>query len=700
MQAFHFDLTKAYESGKDKVDELPPVEIPDVEPEVPEDVPNAEEVEEDDDDDPVVDEEENEDMDDEDEDATNNNAVEKPTLLSKIKASRVIFSIHRDILPGLYKILTMRPQSDSVHKVNRKSLGPDRDEEDLMKVPVALTIVQLLQKLPSNLLERNLPSLFTKVCTFCRSKLESVRKLTRETLQKIMSTLGARYLGVLTKEMKTLLSRGFQAHVLAFTLHAVLVALRESFSKGDLDHCTLELVDVFSEDLFGETAEEKDVAKIQSKVAEARSQKSYDAFCILAQYISEKYLLNLVMPAKDVLATSLSHKLVFKASECLRHIALGLADNRFVTATSLLTFAYGVVSQSISALAPPTKQEKKSKLLIPEKPDCYIIPKEPRKRLSSEKKTAAVTNANIIVEFGLRLYQVLLKRERLRREGEDAKPHLDAVVPLMAKCLTSEHVKLNSLSLQCLTFLIKMDLPAIKHHITSVTSSVFSLLHKYAAQGMGKGDNYELVLAAFKYVGVLLRDVKDHTLLPEQLATLLLYVEQDLHDHSRQASAFLVLKAILHRKLQCGQLTDVMSGVAKLAFTSYHINVRVQAKQAYITYLYEYPLEKSALEDHLSFILSQLDYEILEGRDCALDMIDAILNTFPKSFVADTCDLVFVSLAARLINEPTPELRKKIATLLKQLVTGVDGNHGEKLLDICLTWMKDAKVLFKYTFIV
>jgi hypothetical protein len=85
--------------------------------------------------------------------------------------------------------------------------------------------------------------------------------------------------------------------------------------------------------------------------------------------------------------------------------------------------------------------------------------------------------------------------------------------------------------------------------------------------------------SVFQYVGVLLRDVRDYTFLPEQLATLLLYVEQDLHDHSRQASAFLVLKAILHRKLQCGALGDVMMGVAKLAITSYHINVRVQAKQ-------------------------------------------------------------------------------------------------------------------------
>lgn len=359
LDAFHFDLSKAYDGNKVEVELPEPVEHDDT-------TVDKEALEENDDE--VLSDNENEDE---------PKSISAPCImvLSKTKAARVIFSIHRDILPGLYKILVMKAQGDSVHKVNRKSLGPDRDEEDLMKIPVALAIVKLLQKLPIHLLERNLPSLFTKLCTFCRCKLESVRKLTRETLQKIMSTLGARYLGLLTKEMKALLSRGFQAHVLAFTLHSVLVALKASFTQGDVDHCTLELIEVFSEDLFGETAEEKDVAKIQSKVAEARSQKSYDAFCILAQYVSEKYLLNLVLPAKEVLSTSLSHKLIFKASECLRHIALGLADNRFVTLTSQMTFAYGVVSQSIAALAPPAKEEKKSKLLTPERPDCYIIPK-------------------------------------------------------------------------------------------------------------------------------------------------------------------------------------------------------------------------------------------------------------------------------------------------------------------------------------
>lgn len=115
------------------------------------------------------------------------------------------------------------------------------------------------------------------------------------------------------------------------------------------------------------------------------------------------------------------------------------------------------------------------------------------------------------------------------------------------------------------------------------------------------------------------------------------------------------------------------------------------AFQAYITYLYEYPLDKHVLESHLSFILSQLDYEILEGRDCALDMIRSVMDTFPRTFVADNCELVYISLAARLINDPEPEIRKKIAGLLRSLMSLVDVNSGEKLLDICLTWMRDEK---------
>lgn len=83
-----------------------------------------------------------------------------------------------------------------------------------------------------------------KTCTFLKSHLDSVRRVTREILQKIMITLGPKYLGLLISEMSTLLSRGFQVHVLVYTIHSILVSLKESFQPTDIDKCLLTILDV------------------------------------------------------------------------------------------------------------------------------------------------------------------------------------------------------------------------------------------------------------------------------------------------------------------------------------------------------------------------------------------------------------------------------------------------------------------------
>lgn len=43
------------------------------------------------------------------------------------------------------------------HKVNRKKTGIEREEEDLVRVPLSLAVVKLLQRLPVGILEANLP---------------------------------------------------------------------------------------------------------------------------------------------------------------------------------------------------------------------------------------------------------------------------------------------------------------------------------------------------------------------------------------------------------------------------------------------------------------------------------------------------------------------------------------------------------------
>jgi U3 small nucleolar RNA-associated protein 20 len=132
-----------------------------------------------------------------------------------------------------------------------------------------------------------------KICTFLKSRLESVRRTTREVLQNIMLTLGPDYLHYLLKEMNALLTRGFQVHVLVFTIHAVLVTLKPLFKPGHMSSNLSSILSVCKIDLFGPSAEEKEIAGIVRNVSEAKSTKSFDIFHILGEFIDEGiYLYN------------------------------------------------------------------------------------------------------------------------------------------------------------------------------------------------------------------------------------------------------------------------------------------------------------------------------------------------------------------------------------------------------------------------
>lgn len=62
----------------------------------------------------------------------------------------------------------------------------------------------------------------------------------------------------------------------------------------------------------------------------------------------------------------------------MRHIVLGLVDNKFVTTEALLIFAYGTASESIPALLSGLKKEepkeKPKQVHLEERVDSYLIP--------------------------------------------------------------------------------------------------------------------------------------------------------------------------------------------------------------------------------------------------------------------------------------------------------------------------------------
>ena len=88
--------------------------------------------------------------------------------------------------------------------------------------------------------------------------------------------------------------------------------------------------------------------------------------------------------------------------------------------------------------------------------------------------------------------------------------------------------QLSTLSLQCLNWLLKIDLPLIRSLVSDICASIFNILHKYSVAHLSKGENYDLVMASFKAMSVLVRDVKHFVIAPEQLKVLLIIIKNSI----------------------------------------------------------------------------------------------------------------------------------------------------------------------------
>jgi len=243
LDSFHFDLSRAAERESKVVQESTSIKKIGKSSQK---VTQKDKIENDQDD--VANEMETDDV-DENESPDNENTeliLEKMHVLCPSTAIKIIKAISIGLLPQLNMNLAQYSESDRSHKMNKKQTEYDKEEMEILKIPVALAVVKLLKKLPENMLEENLQSVFMKLCTFLKSRLESVRRVTRETLQNIMITLGTSYMSMLLNEMTALLTQGFQVHVLIYTIHAIFVSLSEHFKKGHMDSCLPYILEVIA----------------------------------------------------------------------------------------------------------------------------------------------------------------------------------------------------------------------------------------------------------------------------------------------------------------------------------------------------------------------------------------------------------------------------------------------------------------------
>ena len=125
-----------------------------------------------------------------------------------------------------------------------------RDEAEApMRMPMAEGIAVIVQALPEEEKAADVSSLITALAQILRSKAQDVRDLTRSTVINIAVALGTPYLATVVRELKSALARGPQLHILAFTLHSLLLKMTSLAGGVNVDACLDSAVPIVYDDI-------------------------------------------------------------------------------------------------------------------------------------------------------------------------------------------------------------------------------------------------------------------------------------------------------------------------------------------------------------------------------------------------------------------------------------------------------------------
>ncbi|KAJ1974184.1 U3 snoRNP protein, partial [Dimargaris xerosporica] len=620
------------------------------------------------------------------------NHPQAETQLSKTVHDAVLYQIFPDII--------------------RYVRGRD-DETEGNRISLVYPMVRLLHRLPSQAFRKHGPALLTVLCRAMKSPQPKVRDEVRQVLIKTMQLLGPEYLEYVVSQLQTFLIRGYQRHVLTYTVYVVIkhTVSATVHRLGNFDGCLDRAVQLFTEEVFGTLAEEKKVVDIVNKTPEARQAKGGQGFRLLASCTSFRHLGKLLVPLKGFMSETNDITVMRTVNQVLSQVAKGIVANPRATLQDVLVFSHGLITRNLSLTTEikATKSNKvimgggktKWRVLTPAREDDVYTVYASRDQARQES-TYFKNNVHRFIEFGMSLLLRTLRSSSVEPEDEDdvehgasptcdkSNPHhlalLDPFVDVVGNCLYSNYQKILSQALEIMGYLYELPLPAVKPTVQLLVDRTFELLQ------MTGSTHSRVVPSCFRLLTLLLQKYADATTVTEpQLLYVLNLILPDIDDNEVPDTTFAILQAIIGRRFVVTEMYQVMERVARRMVTHYDKRVRQRCREVYFQFLLEYPQSQHRLNNQVQFLVQNLKFEFQTGRESVLEMLNTMATELNDDVLDPYIDLLFMALMTVLVNDRSKECRAMAAHLIQRLLLRMSSQQLDRVATVLNRLCRNAR---------
>ncbi|KAG5925649.1 hypothetical protein E4U42_004097 [Claviceps africana] len=547
----------------------------------------------------------------------------------------------------------------------------EKDESEVSyRVPVGVVVVKMLKLLPSEQIDQKLAGVLTDICHILRSKAWEAREMARDTLVKIAVVLGSSYFGFLLKELRGALTRGYQLHVLSYTMHSILVATVPTFAPGDLDHCLPAVVTVIMDDIFGTIGQEKDAEGYTTQMKEIKSSKSQDSMELVAKNASVGHLIHLVRPLQALLEQKVDLKIVRKIDALMARIGAGLLQNSAAASRDTLVFCYEIIQETYRSQKPEAVQKMDPRVRK------YLVQRGAKK--SGERgKTAKHTHKMVRFAFDT-LRSMFKKYDDLRTPANAA-----GFLPLMGDAIVGGEDEVKISAFRLLATLIKVPFDS------EDGNNLYKVAVREATKSVSQSTSTttELSQAAIKLLAVVLRERKDVVVKDAAIDMLLGSLKEDFTEPLYRHVTFNFLRSVMDRRIETAIVYDTLDHVGTVMITNDDKDTRDLARGAFFQFIREYPQKKTRWSKQLNFVVANLKYEREGGRLSVMEVIHLLLMKSSPEFVQEIIGTCFLPLFFVLANDDSEKCRQLAAGLLREIFQKADKQHTQQFLGLLRSWL-------------